>query len=217
MRGLIGQKLGMTQVFDHNGDRIPVTVVKLGPCTVVQKKNENGIDGYGAVVLGFGDIAVRKLNKPTKGRFDAAGVKPTRVLKEFRMPEHFLEEVSVGDELTANLFQAGEYVDVVGTSKGCGFAGVMKRHNFSGAKRTHGVHEAFRHPGSIGMAAYPGRVMKGTKLPGQMGDARVTIQNLQIVAVDADENLVMLKGAVPGANEGIVYVTAARKKIAKSA
>ena len=217
MRGLIGRKLGMTQVFDHKGDRVPVTVVKLGPCTVLKRKTEDGVDGYGAVVLGFEDIKERKLTKPALGQFKAVGVAPKRVVKEFRMPQHFLDEVTVGDELTADLFQAGDYVDVVGTSKGRGFAGVMKRHNFGGAKRTHGVHEAFRHPGSIGMATYPGRVIKGTKLPGQLGNTKESVQNLEIVAVDGGQSLVMIKGSVPGAINGVVYVTAARKKSAAAA
>jgi len=211
MRGLLGRKMGMTQIFDENGMRVAVTVVQLGPCTVIRKKSEEGADGYSAVVLGYEEVAEHRLSKPLQGQFKAANAAPKKILKEFRMPQAEVDALEVGAELTASLFEAGALVDVTGTSKGRGFQGVMKRHNQHGAKRTHGVHEAFRHPGSIGMASYPGRVAKGTALPGQMGNAQVKMQNVTVVSVDEEKNIVLLKGGVPGANNGLIVVTASGK------
>jgi len=216
MRGLLGRKIGMTQIFDENGMRVPVTVVKLGPCTVVKKKSEEGADGYSAVVLGYEDVAEHRLSKPVSGQFKAANAAPKKILREFRMPQEEVDALEVGAEVSASLFEAGTLVDVIGTSKGRGFQGVVKRHNQSGARRTHGVHEAFRHPGSIGMASYPGRVAKGTALPGQMGAAQVKIQNVRVVSVDEEKNIVLLKGGVPGASNGLIVVTAAGKVEARA-
>ena len=172
---------------------MPVTIIKLGPCAIVRKKTEDGTDGYGAALLGYGEVEERKLNKPELGLFKAAGVAPKASLREFRLKSDELENVNVGDELDCSMFSAGDYVDIAGTSKGRGFAGVMKRHNMSGTKRSHGVHEFFRHAGSIGMGTWPGRVIKGKRMAGQMGNARVTQQNVEVVAVDTDENLMMVK------------------------
>ena len=212
MRGLIGKKVGMTQVFDADGNCVPVTVIEVGPCTVLRKKTEDGADGYSALVLGFGEIDERKVSKPEMGLFKAAGTTPKRFVKEFRVTQEDLDKVQVGDTVDCSMFSEGDYVDIAGTSKGRGFAGVMKRHNMRGTKRTHGVHEYFRHGGSIGMGTWPGRVIKGKRMAGQMGNARVTQQNVEVVAVDTDENLMMVKGAVPGANNGEIYVTAGLKK-----
>jgi large subunit ribosomal protein L3 len=208
--------MGMTQIFDEDGNRVPVTVVQLGPCTVIRKKSEEGADGYSAVVLGFEDAQEHRLSKPVNGQFKAANAAPKKVLREFRMPQAEVDALEVGAEVTASLFEVGTLVDVVGTSKGRGFQGVMKRHNHHGAKRTHGVHEAFRHGGSIGMASYPGRVMKGTAMPGRMGNAQVKIQNVKVVSVDEEKNIVLLKGGVPGGSNGLVIVTAAGKVEARS-
>lgn len=212
MRGLIGRKVGMTQVFDHEGRRMGVTVLRVGPCTVLQVKSENGKDGYGALVEAFEDTEEKKLTRPELGKFKHAGISPKRVIREFRMPQHFLDDVSVGDELTCEMFQVGDFVDVVGTSKGKGFTGVMKRHNMLGTPGGHGCHEYFRHGGSIGMHTYPGRVMKGKRMAGQHGNSRVTVQNIRVVGIDGNRNLVLLEGGVPGANGGVVMVKASRKK-----
>lgn len=211
MRGLIGKKLGMSQIFDHQGNRVPVTVVELGPCKVIRKKTTDAKDGYDAVLLGFGTKKESRLNKPDLGQFKRAGVAPSAVVREFRMKREFVNEVDVGDELTVAMFQIGDLVDVVGTSKGSGFTGVMKRHNMAGARRTHGVHEYFRHGGSIGMATYPGRVVKGKRMAGQHGNARVTVQNLRVVGVVESANLLLIRGAIPGARNSFVKVKAAIK------
>ena len=208
-KGLIGRKLGMTQVFDEKGKVIPVTVVELGPCAVVQKKTTEN-DGYAAVQLGFDDKKVTRTNKPMKGHFDKANVAPKKVLKEFRLEDD--SALNVGDIIKADIFAAGEKVDVVGTSKGKGTAGAIKRWNFSRLKESHGTGPVARHAGSLGACADPSRVFKGKKLAGHLGAERVTIQNLDVVKVDAENNLIAIKGAIPGPKKGIVMVVNSVKK-----
>ncbi|RAL23804.1 50S ribosomal protein L3 [Lujinxingia litoralis] len=221
-KGLIGRKVGMTQIFDEVGNRIAVTAVKVEGNVVVQKKSAKGKDGYSAVKVGFGDVkllekegteAKWRLSKPRVGVFLKAGIdKPRRFVREFRVAEGSLDSYEVGQELGADTFDLGAFIDVTGTSKGRGFTGVMKRHNFAGTKASHGVHEFFRHGGSIGMSAYPGRVFKGKKMAGQYGNTRVTVQNLRVVQIMAEENVILIKGAVPGPNGGIVTLRSAVKK-----
>ena len=201
-KGLIGKKIGMTQLFDENGKVIPVTVVEAGPCTVVQKKTlEN--DGYAAVQVGFGDVKVTKVNKPMAGHFKKADVAPKKVLKEFRLAD--TESVNVGDILKADIFAVGDRVDVVGTSKGKGTAGVIKRWNFSRLKETHGTGPVHRHGGSLGVID-PARIFKGKKMAGHLGSEKVTVQNLDIVKVDVQNTLIAIKGAIPGPKNGIVVI-----------
>ena len=201
-KGLIGKKIGMTQLFDENGKVIPVTVVEAGPCTVVQKKTiEN--DGYAAVQVGFGDVKVTKVNKPMAGHFKKADVAPKKVLKEFRLAD--TESVNVGDILKADIFAVGDRVDVVGTSKGKGTAGVIKRWNFSRLKETHGTGPVHRHGGSLGVID-PARIFKGKKMAGHLGAEKVTVQNLDVVKVDVENNLIAIKGAIPGPKNGIVVI-----------
>lgn len=202
-KGLIGKKIGMTQLFDEKGKVIPVTVVEAGPCTVVQKKTVEN-DGYAAVQIGFGDVKVQRVNKPQAGHFKKADVAPKKVLREFRLED--TDSVNVGDVLKADTFAAGDRVDVVGTSKGKGTAGAIKRWNFSRLKETHGTGPVARHAGSLGACSDPSRVFKGKKLAGHLGAERVTVQNLDIVKVDAENNLIAIKGAVPGPKGGIVVI-----------
>lgn len=204
MFGLIGKKIAMTQVFDNNGKVIPVTVLQMGPCVVVQKKTVD-TDGYNAIQVGFEEIAERKVKKPVLGHFKKRNCKAYRYLHEFRIND--IAEFNEGQVLDLNLFQENEIVNIIGTSKGRGFAGVMKRHNFRGFEQSHGVHESFRGGGSIGQCAQPSRVLKGVKMAGHMGVDRVTVKNLKIVKVDIERNLVMIKGAVPGHRNGIVYMS----------
>ena len=201
-KGLIGKKIGMTQLFDENGKVIPVTVVEAGPCTVVQKETiEN--DGYEAIQVGFGDVKVQRVNKPMAGHFKKADVAPKKVLKEFRLEN--MADVNVGDVLKADIFAAGDRVDVVGTSKGKGTAGVIKRWNFSRLKETHGTGPVHRHGGSLGVID-PARIFKGKKMAGHLGSEKVTVQNLDIVKVDVENNLIAIKGAIPGPKNGIVVI-----------
>ena len=202
----------MSQVFNETGEAIPVTVLEAGPNTVVQIKREDGPDGYAAVQLGFGDRRENLVNKPAKGHFAKAGVEPRRFLLESRVTAEEAEGFEVGQEVKADLFEAGQRVDAIGTSKGRGYAGVVKRHGFKIKKRTHGTHEYFRHPGSIGAGAWPSRVFKGGRQAGQMGNARVTVQNLEVVRVDAEKNLVFVRGAVPGHIKGLVRLRHAIKQ-----
>jgi len=204
MFGLIGKKIAMTQIFDANGKVIPVTVLEMGPCVVVQKKTVE-TDGYNAIQLGFEEIAERKVKKPVLGHFKKRNSKAYRYLREFRIDT--IEEFNEGQILDLGLFQENEIVNIVGTSKGRGFAGVMKRHNFSGFEQSHGVHESFRGGGSIGQCAQPSRVLKGVKMAGHFGVDRVTVKNLKIVKVDKERNLVMVKGAVPGHRNGLVLMS----------
>lgn len=199
---LLGKKLGMTRVFTEDGRWIDVTVLEAGPCTVVQRKTKDN-DGYDAVQLGFGDIKESRCNKPMTGHFTKAGVSPKRTLRELRIEEG--SELKPGDEIKADIFQSGDRVDVSGTSKGKGFAGVIKRHGFGGGPGGHGSH-LHRAPGSIGQSADPAKVYKGKKMPGHMGNKRVTVENLEVVNVDTDKNLLLLRGCVPGATGGLVTV-----------
>ena len=208
-KGLIGKKLGMTQIFDEQGKVIPVTVIEAGPCVVAQVKTVE-TDGYDAVQLGFGEVKDKHINKPEKGHFAKANVEPKQKLGEFRVTEDCL--LSVGNELSVEHFVPGQYVDVCATSIGKGFAGVMKRHNFAGLEATHGVSISHRSHGSTGQRQDPGKVFKGKKMAGHMGDERVTVQNLKVVAIDASKGLIMVKGGVPGSENAWVRVTDAVKK-----
>lgn len=208
-KGLIGKKIGMTQIFDENGKVIPVTIIEAGPCTITQKKTVEN-DGYEAVQIGFGDVKLSRVNKPMKGHFAKADVAPKKALKEFRLAD--VSEMNVGDILKADVFAAGDRVDVVGTSKGKGTAGAIKRWNFSRLKESHGTGPNARHAGSLGACSSPSRVFKGKKLAGHMGSERVTIQNLDVVKVDVENNLIAVKGAVPGPKGGIVMIADTVKK-----
>ena len=205
---IIGKKLGMTQLFDEKGSFIPVTVIEAGPCIVVQKKTAQN-DGYEAIQVGFGQVSDKHVNKPVKGHFAKADVASKKVLREFRLGDQ--SGISVGDLIKADVFEPGEKVDVVGTSKGKGFAGTIKRYGAHSLKDTHGTGPVHRHAGSMGANSDPSRVMKGKKLPGHMGAERVTIQNLDVVKVDAENNLLVLRGAVPGPKGSIVCITNAVK------
>ncbi len=206
--GIIGRKLGMTQLFAEDGTVTPVTVIKAGPCVVVQTKSAAGRDGYNAVQLGLVEdnpIKLKNVSKPMRGHFEKTGngLPPTRVLREIRLDGE--AEVSVGDQVKADLFTDGDRIEVVGRSKGRGFAGTIKRHKFHRGPESHGS-MSVRAPGSIGQSAYPSRVIKGTKSSGHMGDARVTVKGLTVAKVDAENNLIMIRGAVPGANGSLVVV-----------
>lgn len=200
--GLIGKKLGMTRLFTEDGRWIDVTVLEAGPCTVVQRKTKE-TDGYDAVQLGYDDINEKRCNKPLRGHYKKAGIAPKRTLRELRVGEN--SELGQGDEVKADIFAMGDRVDVSGKSKGKGFAGVIKRHGFSGGPGGHGSH-LHRAPGSIGQSADPSKVYKGKKMPGRMGNHRVTVRNLEVVTVDSERNLLMVRGCVPGANGGVVVV-----------
>ena len=207
-KGLLGTKLGMTQVWDENNRIVPVTVVEAGPCVVSQIRTPE-TDGYSAVQLAFGAIDPRKVNKPDGGHFAKAGVTPRRHVVELRTDD--ASEYTVGQELKADVFEAGAVVDVTGTSKGKGNAGVMKRHGFAGLRASHGVHRKHRSPGSIGGCATPGRVFKGLRMAGRMGSDRVTTQGLTVHSVDAERNLILVKGAVPGPKGALVLIRDAAK------
>ncbi|MDR1927477.1 MAG: 50S ribosomal protein L3 [Oscillospiraceae bacterium] len=206
-KALIGKKLGMTQVFDEKGNVVPVTVIEAGPCPVVQCKRRES-DGYEAVQLGFGEIKVNRVTKPLQGHFAKYGVAPKRTLREFALGQ---QDLKTGDILKADVFGAGDRVDVVGTSKGKGTAGAIKRWNFSRLKETHGTGPVHRHAGSLGACSTPSRVYKGKKMAGRLGHERVTVQNLTVVKVDAENNLLAVKGAVPGPKGGIVLISASIK------
>lgn len=208
-KGIIGKKIGMTQIFDEAGKFIPVTVVEAGPCVVVQKKTVEN-DGYNAVQLGFGDIRAKRVNKPLQGHFKKADVALKRTLKEFRLDN--IDVLNVGDIVKADTFAEGDIVDVSGTSKGKGFAGTIKRHNFARLKESHGTGPVHRHAGSMGACSSPSRIFKGKGMPGQMGNEKVTIQNLEVVKVDAENNLIAIKGAIPGPKNGTVTVVDCVKK-----
>ena len=207
-KGLLGKKLGMTQVWDENNKLIPVTVVEITPNVVTQVRTPE-VDGYSAVQIAYGQIDPRKSNKPATGHFDAAGVTPRRHLTEVRTAD--AADYSLGQEIAVDIFAAGQLVDVVGTSKGKGFAGVMKRHNFKGVSSSHGSHRNHRKPGSIGASSTPSRVFKGMRMAGRMGGDRVTVLNLKVHAVDLEKGLILVKGAVPGARGRIVFVRNAVK------
>ena len=208
-KGIIGKKIGMTQIFDANGKVVPVTVVEAGPCPVTQKKTiEN--DGYESVQLGFQDVKVERLTKPLKGHFAKADVAPKKVLKEFRLSD--VSSVNVGDVIKADIFAVGDSVDVTGTSKGKGTAGAIKRWNFSRLKETHGTGPVARHAGSLGACSDPSRVYKGKKLAGHLGHEKVTVQNLSIVKIDVENNLIAIKGAIPGPKGSFVVIKDTCKK-----
>lgn len=208
-KGIIGKKLGMTQLFDEDGSIVPITLIEAGPCVVVQQKTQDN-DGYVSVQLGFGDMSERRVNKPQKGHFAKGDVAPKRHLKEFKLAG--AADMNVGDIIKADIFAQGDKVDVTGISKGKGYAGSIKRFGSHSIKDTHGSGPVHRHAGSLGAGSDPSRVMKGKKLPGHMGVDQVTIQNLDVVRVDAENNLIALRGAVPGPKGGIVYIKNAVKK-----
>src|SRR5690349_18265296 len=208
-KGILGKKIGMTQVWDADNRVVPVTVIKAGPCRVVQIKTPER-DGYSALQLAFGEVKQSRVNKPELGHFAAAGVEPGKHVAEMRVDD--TSPYSVGQVIEADVFAAGEIVDVTGISKGKGFAGGMQRHNFKGQKASHGNHKKHRAPGSVGACATPARVLKGTRMAGQYGNERVTTLNLEVVEGDAERGLLLVKGAVPGPNGGLVFVRNAVKK-----
>jgi len=201
-KGIVGKKLGMTQLFDANGNVVPVTVIEAGPCVVVQKKTTEN-DGYEAIQIGYGDLKASKVNKPMKGHFAKGDVAPKKALREFRVDD--ISAYNVGDIIKADVFAEGEAVDVRGTSKGKGYAGVVKRWNFGRLKESHGTGPVHRHGGSLGVID-PARVFKGKKMAGHLGSERVTVQNLSVVKVDAEKNIIAVKGAVPGPKGGLVVL-----------
>lgn len=208
-KGIIAKKIGMTQIFNEAGKVVPVTVVEAGPCVVVQKKTVEN-DGYNAVQLGFGEIRAKRVNKPMEGHFKKANVALKRTLKEFRLED--IDALNVGDVVKADTFAEGEIVDVHGISKGKGFQGTIKRYNGHRLKETHGTGPVHRHAGSMGACSSPSRIFKGKKMPGHMGAEMVTVQNLEIVKVDAENNLIAIKGAIPGPKNGTVTITDCIKK-----
>jgi large subunit ribosomal protein L3 len=208
MKGILGKKVGMTQIFDEQGEVIPVTVIEAGPCYVAQKKTLER-DGYTAVQLGFEEIKASRATKPKLGHLAKNNLPALRYLREFRVEDH--SELSEGQKLDVSVFEVGDRVDVMGTSKGRGFAGVVKRHGFGGGPRTHGQSDRLRAPGAISSGSTPGRVYKGLRMAGRMGGSRVTVQSLEVALVDPERNLLAVKGAVPGAREGLLVIREARK------
>lgn len=203
MSGILGKKIGMTQIFDDSGLAVPVTVVQAGPCYVTQVRTEEK-DGYSAVQIAYGDIKEKNLTKPLKGHLDKAKVGPKRYLKEFDFSD--IDDVKIGEEIKADIFQPGTVVKVTGVSKGKGFQGTVKRHKFSGGPKTHGQSDRLRAPGSLGQSSWPSRVFKGLKMSGRMGGDRVTLKNVTVVKVDAENNLLFLKGALPGARHSLLEI-----------
>jgi large subunit ribosomal protein L3 len=208
MKGLLGKKLGMTQIFDERGEVTPVTIIEAGPCYVTQMKTLER-DGYAAVQIGFEEVDQNRINKPQLGHLAKNDLPSLRYLREFRVTDH--EDLSEGQKLDAGLFEMGDRVDVLGISKGRGFAGVMKRHGFGGGPKTHGQSDRWRAPGAISSGSTPGRVFKGMRMAGRMGGNQVTAQNLEVVLVDPERNLLAVKGAVPGARGGLLVIREARK------
>jgi 50S ribosomal protein L3, bacterial len=209
IKGVLGKKLGMTQVFDEGNRIVPVTVVEAGPCVVTRVRTPER-DGYSAIQLGYGQVDPRKVNKPLGDYLRKHNITPRRYFTEVRTDD--AAEYTLGQEILADTFEAGQYVDVTGKSKGKGFAGVMKRHNFRGLGASHGTQRKHRSPGSIGGCATPGRVFKGLRMAGRMGNARTTVQSLKVHAVDAEKNLILIKGAIPGANGSLILIRTAAKK-----
>jgi large subunit ribosomal protein L3 len=209
-KGLLGAKLGMTQIFDENARVVPVTVIQAGPCTVTQVKSPER-DGYAAVQLAFGEIRPKRVTKPRAGHFAKAGVEPRRHLVELRTGD--AADYTLGQTLAADVFAAGDRLDVVGVSKGKGFAGVMKRHGFKGLGASHGTERKHRSPGSVGACATPSRIFKGMRMAGHMGHQRVTVLNLEVVKVDPDRNLLLIRGAVPGPKRGLVMLRSSVKGV----
>lgn len=208
MKEILGKKLGMTQIVDEKGLVTPITLIEAGPCYVTQKKTEEK-DGYNAIQVGFGEMREKNLNKPKAGHLKKSSAPPLRYLREFRVTTS--DDYEEGQKIDASIFAVGDTVDVIGTSKGKGFAGVVKRHNFRGGPKTHGQSDRWRASGSVGAGSTPGRVFKGTRMAGRMGNQRVTVRNLKVALVDADKNLVAIKGAVPGSKNGLVIIRAAGK------
>ncbi|AZZ38888.1 50S ribosomal protein L3 [Acidipropionibacterium jensenii] len=213
VKGVLGTKLGMTQLWDENNKVVPVTVIQAGPCVVTQVRTPE-TDGYSAVQLGFGAVKAKKVTKPESGHFERAGVTPRKHLVELRTSD--ASEYTLGQEITADVFEAAEIVDVTGTSKGHGTAGVMKRHGFKGLRASHGVHRKHRSPGSIGGCSTPGKVLKGMRMAGRMGNDRITVQNLPVHSVDSERGIILVRGAVPGAKGSLVVVRSAAKQAAKN-
>lgn len=211
MKGMIGKKVGMTQVFDEKGNVIPVTVIQAGPCYVTQIRTPDK-DGYAAVQLGYGETKPGRLTKAQMGHLQKKNLPALRVLREFRVKNSDASDLTEGAEIKVDVFAKGEIVDVIGTSKGRGFAGTIKRHNFNRQPKTHGQSDRERAPGSVGMNSFPGHTLKGQRMAGRMGNDRVTMQNLEVVVVDVEKNLLAVKGSVPGAKGGIVIIKPARKK-----
>ncbi|MGA1869761.1 MAG: 50S ribosomal protein L3 [bacterium] len=209
--GLMGKKVGMTQIFQENGDVIPVTVIKAGPCAIYQKKTKEK-DNYCALQVGFEPVKETRVNRPRLYHMKKIEREPVRYLREFRIDEADQDNYAPGQEITVDIFKEGDYVDISGFSKGKGFAGVIKRHNFHGAPGAHGTHTYRRHGGSVGASSTPSRVFKNKKMPGRMGNCRITIQNLQIVQVQKEHNCIIVKGSVPGPNNGLLLIKAALKK-----
>ena len=208
MKGILGKKVGMTQIFDDNGVVVPVTLIEAGPCYITQKKTQEK-DGYNAVQLGFSEMRDNKLNKPIAGHLKRANAPTVKYLREFRVsnPDDYEE----GQKIDVSIFRVGDKVDVTGTSKGKGFAGVVKRHHFAGGPKTHGQSDRWRAPGSVGAGSTPGRVLKGMRMAGRMGNERVTVQNLKIALVDPEKNILAIKGAVPGGKNGLIIINEAVK------
>jgi len=208
MKGILGKKVGMTQIFDENGVVVPVTIIEAGPCFVTQRKTQDK-DGYDAIQLGFGEVKETKVNKPIAGHLKKSGTPAIKYMREFKVsnPADYEE----GQKIDVSVFSVGDKVDVVGTSKGKGFAGVVKRHHFKGGPKTHGQSDRWRSPGSVGAGSTPGRVFKGTRMAGRMGNQRVTVQNVRIALVDPDKNLLGIRGAVPGGKNGLVIISEAVK------
>lgn len=213
MLGIIGKKLGMSQIFEEDGKLIPVTVIQAGPCVVVQKKTEEK-DGYNALQIGFDEKRLKSVKKPQREMFKKLNITPKKTMREFRVDKKELDAYQVGQSITLDtLYKAGDFVDVVGTNKGRGFTGVMKRHNFHGADAAHGTHEYKRHGGSIGQHTQPGRVFKGVKMPGHYGNARITTQSIKIAQINKDKNLLLINGSAPGPTGAYVLINKAIKKI----
>lgn len=210
MKGIIGKKIGMTQVFDESGNAIPVTVIEAGPCFVTQVRDADK-DGYVAVQLGFGETKPKRLTQGQLGHLRRNNLPALRYLREFRLPDGQLD-VEEGQEIRVNVFEKGERVDVIGTSKGRGFAGTIKRHGFARGPKTHGQSDRERAPGAVGMCATPGRTLKGQRMAGRMGNKRVTTKNLEVVVIDPERNLLAVRGSVPGARDGIVLIKQARAR-----
>lgn len=211
MKGMIGRKVGMTQVFDEQGNVVPVTVIEAGPCYVTQVRDAER-DGYAAIQLGFEETKPQRVTKGQLGHLQKNNLPALRILREFRVRNGESDELAEGVEIKVDVFSEGEFVDVIGTSKGRGFAGTIKRHGFARGPKTHGQSDRMRSPGSIGMCAAPGRTLKGQRMSGRMGNDRVTVQNLKVVRIDPDKNLLAVRGSVPGARGGIVIIKSAVKK-----
>jgi large subunit ribosomal protein L3 len=216
IRALLGRKIGMTQLFTEDGEVVPVSVMTAGPCVVLEKKIQSGKDGYSAIKVGFETRKDKHVTKPEMGYFKKLDVAPARFVREVRMPEEQVDEIEVGGTLDVSIFAEGDIVNVSGKSKGRGFAGVMKRYGFSGMRATHGTHSSFRGPGAIGCSAWPGRVWKGKKMPGQYGNVIRTIENLEVVKVIPEDNMLLIRGSIPGHRNSLLVVKNSPKKWKRS-